>query len=442
MKLSKLFVFVVVFSLFFSMVQAATIIANPISGSAPLTVNFTGDSPLWFARYTWSFGDDTGAIGKNVVHTYFTPGTYQVDLVVFDYWGLGKPKQHARTFITVNAGTTGNVSIQTTPSPATGQTPLNVFFEAVSSFTNVVYQWDFGDGSIGFGRTITHTFTNNTNNTKTFHVTLFVKRNNNVVAIRTVTVTVNPTPQQTGSVTISTTPSNATINAGQTIFFTATTSNNGICGNFTYDWVFGDGATATGQSVSHQYNSIGTFNVTVTVFNNCQNNNSLFGSETKTVTVLSGLNTPQINLSFNPSNMQVPNTVTMTATGNTGNLTYNWLLGDGNTATTQTVVHTYYQPGTYTVTVTVSNGIETKTNSKTFTLQPVCLTELQATAKYTPNDPSNQNPDNYVGDSEMLQAIKWWYNAIIVPGTCNKIISTSDLFTIANYWINQLFVSQ
>ncbi len=35
----------------------------------------------------------------------------------------------------------------------------------------------------------------------------------------------------------------------------------------TYDWNFGDGSTATGRTVTHQYNSNGVYNVSLTVSN-------------------------------------------------------------------------------------------------------------------------------------------------------------------------------
>jgi len=39
-----------------------------------------------------------------------------------------------------------------------------------------------------------------------------------------------------------------------------------------WSWIFGDGDTSTNQSSSHQYANIGSYNVTLTVTNNCGNN--------------------------------------------------------------------------------------------------------------------------------------------------------------------------
>ena len=202
MNILRTFSLLAVVLLFAGIVSAATITASPTTGRAPLTVSFWGDSPLWFGKYTWSFGDDTGAVGQNVSHTYWSQGTYQVNLVVFDYWGIGSPTQHARIWITVNAGQTGSAYISTSPSPASGNAPLNIFFQAVSSFNNVVYEWDFGDNSIGFGQTITHIYSNS----GSYLARLFVKSNNTVVATYSVIVNVNQGGPSTGSVFITTTP--------------------------------------------------------------------------------------------------------------------------------------------------------------------------------------------------------------------------------------------
>lgn len=61
--------------------------ANPSSGSAPLTVSFTGTaaggSPP-FTTWAWRFGDGGTSALQNPTHTYTLPGTYDVTLNVTD----------------------------------------------------------------------------------------------------------------------------------------------------------------------------------------------------------------------------------------------------------------------------------------------------------------------------------------------------------------------
>ena len=71
---------------------AVTAQTTPVTGMAPLTVNFSSAgssdpeaSPL---SYDWDFGDTTGSTEANPGHLYNTAGTYTASLVVFDNTGL------------------------------------------------------------------------------------------------------------------------------------------------------------------------------------------------------------------------------------------------------------------------------------------------------------------------------------------------------------------
>lgn len=65
----------------------------PVTGLAPLTVNFssngTYDPDGTIASYDWDFGDGSAhATTANASHQYTTPGTYTASLVAFDNGGL------------------------------------------------------------------------------------------------------------------------------------------------------------------------------------------------------------------------------------------------------------------------------------------------------------------------------------------------------------------
>jgi gliding motility-associated-like protein len=55
--------------------------ANPTSGVAPVTVNFTSTS-VGAATYTWTFGDGQGSASQNPTNTYVAAGTYTAVLVI------------------------------------------------------------------------------------------------------------------------------------------------------------------------------------------------------------------------------------------------------------------------------------------------------------------------------------------------------------------------
>jgi PKD repeat protein len=61
---------------------AADFTAAPVSGSTPLTVQFTDTSSGVVDAWSWDFGDGATSTGQNPAHTYTTAGTYTVTLTV------------------------------------------------------------------------------------------------------------------------------------------------------------------------------------------------------------------------------------------------------------------------------------------------------------------------------------------------------------------------
>ncbi|MDB4285862.1 PKD domain-containing protein, partial [bacterium] len=92
----------------------AVLNATPASGSAPLAVVFNAgnstDSDGTIVGYAWDLGDAATASTVNATHVYNTPGTYTVSLIVTDDDGL---MNTAFTTITVTNGGT-STPIQTT----------------------------------------------------------------------------------------------------------------------------------------------------------------------------------------------------------------------------------------------------------------------------------------------------------------------------------------
>jgi hypothetical protein len=60
----------------------------PLSGEAPLTVQFTDLSYPPATFWDWEFSDGGFALDKNPVHTFVDPGVYSVYLFVRTPWGM------------------------------------------------------------------------------------------------------------------------------------------------------------------------------------------------------------------------------------------------------------------------------------------------------------------------------------------------------------------
>ena len=97
----------------------AVLTANPVSGNAPLAVNFdsagSSDPDGDALTFSWDFGDGQTAAGPTVSHTYSTADTYTAILTAAD--GRGGTDAKSVT-ITVTSPSSGG----DTPPPDTGET--------------------------------------------------------------------------------------------------------------------------------------------------------------------------------------------------------------------------------------------------------------------------------------------------------------------------------
>ncbi len=120
-----------------------------------------------------------------------------------------------------------------------------------------------------------------------------------------------------------------------------------------YSWDFGDGELGTGVSVSHPYSAAGTYTVTLTVADATSED---LDTTTATITVpnqppsavIEGflISKDAMSYRFDGSNSSDPDGEIVS---------YEWDLGDGNTATEDVVEHQYPETGSYSVTLTVTD---------------------------------------------------------------------------------------
>ncbi|MEM0057782.1 MAG: PKD domain-containing protein [Candidatus Bathyarchaeia archaeon] len=151
-------------------------------------------------------------------------------------------------------------------TPKVGQT---VTFDASASKPNggtiIDYTWNFGDGSVGYGKMVVHAY----NSPGTYTVTLNVTDSNGLWKIEQKQITVvQPHGPKADFKAV---PETAKV--GEKIKFDASTSLPGWNGTHTmpiteYRWNFGDGnITVTTQPiVYHRYSAAGNYYVTLTVY--------------------------------------------------------------------------------------------------------------------------------------------------------------------------------
>jgi len=153
----------------------ALIVATPTNGPAPLTVQFNGSSSIDpdgdALTYAWAFGDGAVGTGETASHTYANPGQYTVVLTVTDTYG--NDSDDYQSIVVTGAGQ-APVAIFSV-APASGGTPLIVTFNAAGSTdpdgSIASYAWAFGDGNVGSGVNVIHTYATQGTYTATLTVT-------------------------------------------------------------------------------------------------------------------------------------------------------------------------------------------------------------------------------------------------------------------------------
>lgn len=134
-----------------------------------------------------------------------------------------------------------------------------------------------------------------------------------------------------------------------------------------YDWIFGDGQTASGRTVVHTFQTPGTFTNSLTVTDNLGATNT----KVKNLEVINKAPVPAFTMS-SPSLI-----VTVKIDFDAGSsydpdgtiAHYDWIFGDGWSAQGQRFSRVFTRPGTYVLKLTVTDNFGKKASlTKTFTL--------------------------------------------------------------------------
>lgn len=250
---------------------------------------------------------------------------------------------------------TANLPIQFDASGSCGGAIQGGACSSASAIT--AYSWNFGDGTSGSGKNVTHTFSAGNN----FTVTLTVTNDRGLTASSTQTLGVGapalPTPLFTFS------PDAPGVN--EAVFFNASTSTPGTGHSSiaSYRWSFGDGQTGSGITVSHQFATAGNYLVQLTVTDEAGQSNTSTGT---TITV-GNPPAPTAAFTFSPALPSINQAVTFDASTSTPAVgpggqpivSYTWTFGDNTapqTTSSPTFSHTYGVAGTYAVILVVRDS--------------------------------------------------------------------------------------
>lgn len=324
--------------------------ANVTSGCGPLIVTFQNLSTGSNLSYQWNLGNGNTSVSENPSASYINPGTYTVTLTTT---GTGGSDTETKTaYITVFTPPTLDIS----PSQTIGCYPFDVDFTDLSTSGDspiASWSWDFGDGGTSTDQNPTHTYAT----PGTFDITLLVTDANGCDANQSFQDLVEsnnnrPTAEFTGAPTVSCLPPTD-------VSFTNTSF--GGTGNLSYFWNFGDGNTSTFPQPINQYQTSGTFDVSLTVTdeNGCEDTQT----EASYVQIVDNVT---IDFSASATTACLGDQVSFVDLSTPTPTSWEWDFGDGTTSTDQFPDHLYTTPGTYEVSLTATysascQGTETKT---------------------------------------------------------------------------------
>ena len=340
--------------------------AQTINEGAVATFTDTVSGGIAPYTYAWTFGDGVSSNGQLTVnHFYSDNGSYTARLTATDAKGTVASNSLKVTVLnvipTVSIGGpyTGTLGTPIALS-ATATDPSTV--DTVAGFT---FNWNFGDGTIGTGVNVSHSYS--TSGTFSASVTATDKDGGaSVKAVSSVNITALTTLP---SITVSAGTNQSTIEGA------AVTLNGSVSrgtGPFTYFWNYGDGTMDAGTlSQTHTYTDNGIYTAFLTVIDST----GLSGTSTAVITVanvvptienINVLRTANVGASVNFMATASDPSITDYYAG----FTYNWNFGDGKkiTTVTRTVQHTYTVAGSYTSSLTVTDKDGGTSTAQTFPL--------------------------------------------------------------------------
>ena len=384
----------------------------------------TGQSPcqyIFYANgadiYVWDFGDGNTATGQNVIHTYSGDGNYTVSLGA--YVDNGTWNGQICDSVTQNISVTGcqgGTSCQTNFTYTMGQSPCEYIFTAQGADS---YSWNFGDGNTASGQTVSNTFTAD----GTYYIELLGYNANGVLCdsiaqYLTIVGCGGNTPCQA---------SFNYIDSNCYVEFFGT-------GAASYTWDFGDGSIGQGQYEYHTYSNNGSYNVCMIAYDQ---NGMICDTICQNIYVSGCNSTGGCQTYFTYTMGQSPCEYIFTAQGADS---FSWDFGDGNTASGQTVSHTFAADGAYFIGLLGynANGVLCDSTGQYLTILG-CNgnTPCQAGFQFSTDSSCTYTFYGYGANS-----YEWWYDDMVLIGEIVTLyISPNSIETLCMYaYDNQGYV--
>ncbi len=317
---------------------------SPESSCTPVIAHFANVTTGSATEFYWDFGN-----GNTSTDSIPPPQTYFADTVTLYYNVTLTATNECGSNTITQPVEVDPADVQSffSASTTSGCQPLTVDFTDYSTLGSNI-DWVFGDGNSSVTIDPTHTF----EEPGTYTVIQYASSTCGYDST-TVEVTVHPIPEVSF-----TNPLTACI--GEAVLFT----NNSI-GTTGHTWDFGDGNNSDLSNPEHVYNEPGTYTITLvglSAFNQCEN---YFSGEITILDAPTAAFEIPIQESCMPFILQIEN-------NSEGGAYYEWDFGDGNSSILENPMHTYYEAGTYPISliVTDQNGCFNDTTVSNIIVHP------------------------------------------------------------------------
>jgi len=326
----------------------ANFTANDTSAIINQSIIFTDQSTSsgTISSWQWDFGDGNTSTAQNPSHYYTANGTYTVSLTVTDEFGTDTETKN-NYIIVADLPTADFAADDTTKVP---YSDIHFTDTSISDGTITSWQWDFGDGNTSTDQNPTHYYTTNGIYSVSLTVTdefgTSTETKNNYIDIN------DPPVADFSGPTVG--------HVHTDIQFTDQSTSSGTITS--WQWDFGDGGTSTAQNPVHQYDSSGQYTIVLMVTDE-------YGDDVVIKDDYIAIDmAPTADFYADTETVYIGDPVQFTdASTSHGTITdWSWDFGDGTGSMEQNPTHQYTAPGTYTVSLTVTDefdsDIEVKDN--------------------------------------------------------------------------------
>jgi PKD repeat protein len=321
----------------------------PIPRTAPgRRVFFDGsssrDSDGAITEAHWDFGDGSPPVqGLSASHVYAKPGRYLAVLTVRDDSQASNNTATSTSMVSVNHAPIANAGPDIyTCSPTVR---FNAMRSQDADRDPLLYYWNFGDSTTGSGQQLTHVY----RRPGVYPVRLTVDDCSgleNAAAEIYIKIHINSSPRPVILAADA-------VCAGENTLFDAGRSSDPDNDLLTYAWDFGDGEKGEGVNPVHVFRKGGIFQVRLTV----SDNSGLACRSAVKEHIIEVVDAPVAEAGEDLT-VCSNTTVTLDGSGSSGGSRsiqgYEWDFGDGQQGGGVKTVHSYAQPGLYTVRLKIS----------------------------------------------------------------------------------------